>query len=733
VTVEEFGQWVRSRRTELLLSQEELAERTGLSVRTVRNVEAGRAGAPRLDTRRRVLDVLGTATPPAEVPAQLPAEVARFTGREAYLSQLDAVLDDGPVGIVTIEGSAGVGKTALAVHWAHRVRHRFGDGQLYVNLRGFDPGGSRLPAADAVRGFLDALGVARHRVPADHHAQVGLYRSVLAGRRVLVVLDNAADAEQVRPLVPGTPACLVLVTSRNRLAGLVAAEGARPVALDLMDPAEARELLSRRIGRERVRAEPAALDEIVARCAGLPLALVVVAARAATHPTFPLAALAEELGSAHPGLDAFAGADPVTDVRAAFAASYRALSTPAATLFRLLGGHPGPDVGTPAAASLAGLPVRRVRPLLGELAGAHLLIEQAPGRYAFHDLLRTYANELAVPAERRRPAGRMLDHYLHTARTAALLLDPHREPIPVRAPRPGTTVTPLADAGQARAWFATEHRVLLATVGYALAGGFDAHTWQLAWCLSNVLDRQGRWHDQAQVHLQAVEAADRSADPAGQAHARRGLGRAHARLGAYEEAHVHLARALDHYASVDDHTGQAHTHLDRAWVFARQGHHREALDQAEQALHGYRRVDHPGQADALNAVGWYHAQLGAYEPAIRHCEEALARHTAHGNRHGEANAWDSLGYAYQQLGDHVRAGACYRQAVDRLRQDGDRYNEAVTLVRLGDTQRATGAGEAASDTWRRALAILDQLGHPDADGVRARTEAVRRITVTPPR
>ena len=372
------------------------------------------------------------AAPLVPVPAQLPPAVPAFTGRSAELASLDALagLDAmvpradgaGPaataeVAICAVSGTAGVGKTALAVHWAHRVAGRFPGGQLYVNLRGFDPGGAGLDPGQALHGFLEAFGVPPARIPEDLAAQSGLFRSLLAGKRILVLLDNARSAEQVRPLLPGSPGCLAIVTSRDKLAGLVATEGARPLALDLLTAADARDLLARRLGADRVAAEPAAIACIIAACARLPLALTIAAARAATSPTFPLAAIAAELREAASALDPFDAGESATDVRTVFSWSYRALSAPAARMFRLLGLHPGPDVAVTAAASLAAVPPGQARALLAELTRAHLLAEHAPGRYAFHDLLRAYASELAsaqeCPADRASAVHRLLDHYLH--------------------------------------------------------------------------------------------------------------------------------------------------------------------------------------------------------------------------------------------------------------------------------------------------------------------------------
>jgi len=406
----------------------------------------------------------------AVVPVQLPLDIRGFAGREEQLRALDAVLDTAEgqpaaTAICAVSGPAGVGKSTLVVHWAHSVTDRFPDGQLYHNLRGFDADGLRVNPTEALRELLEALGVRRSAVPDALPARAAMYRSVLAGRRMLIVLDNARDDDQVRPLLPGSPGCVVLVTSRNRLAGLTATEGATPILLDLLDPAAARLLLAGRIGADRLRAELAAADEIADRCTRLPLALAVVAARAATNPGFRLTALAAELAEAQAPLDAFDGPDPATDVRTVFSWSYRALSPDAARLFRLLGLHPGPHATVAAAASVAGEPVAAVRLSLAQLTRAHLLIEPQPGRYAFHDLLRAYAAELVdalEPAPLRIEATcRMFDHYMGTAQLAATLLRPRDSAPPAI---PGVILADLADRADAMAWFAAEHAVLIANM-----------------------------------------------------------------------------------------------------------------------------------------------------------------------------------------------------------------------------------------------------------------------------
>jgi DNA-binding SARP family transcriptional activator len=670
--------------------------------------------------------------PAPPTPAQLPYGMPDFTGREAALERLHGLLaNDGPGGprggIVAITGTAGVGKTALAVHWAQQVRDRFPDGQLYVNLRGFDPTGFAMEPAEAIRGFLDAFAVPPQLIPVNVEAQAALFRSLLAGRRVLIVLDNARNTDQVRPLLPGSATCQVLVTSRNQLTGLVAGEAAHALVVDLLSAAEARQFLARRLGAERVAAEPRAIDEIITRCARLPLVLAIVAARAATRPGFPLAVLADQLRDARGSLDAFDGDDQATDVRAVFSWSYRTLTSEAAQLFRLIGLHPGPAITVAAAASLAGISRREAATLLAALARAHLVDEQIPGRFAFHDLLRAYAAEQAHAHDpepvRRAALIRMLDHYLHSADGADQLLNPHRPPLDVGTPEPGTTPEEFTGHGPALAWFTAEHPVLLAAIEQAAATGFDVHTWRLASTLTTFFDRRGHWLDSITTQRAALAAAQRLDDRPAQARAHRNLARAYLQLGRDRDADGHLGQALDLYAGLGDAASQARTRLNLALTAERQGDPAQALDHVQQALELFRAAgDRVGQADALNAVGWYNAQLGSHQKALGYCLEALELHRETGDRVGEAYTWDSLGFAHRQLGNYEEAGACYEHARDLWRDLGDRYYVANTSTRLGDVHDDAGDYDAAYAAWQQALAILDEFGHPDADGVRARLD-----------
>jgi DNA-binding SARP family transcriptional activator/tetratricopeptide (TPR) repeat protein len=667
----------------------------------------------------------------AVVPRQLPAAVDGFTGRAAALAALDGLLDAraGPADalvVAAVSGTAGVGKTALAVRWAHRVAPGFPDGQLYLDLRGFHPSGRAVTRAEAARALLDALNVPRHRVPSDVDAQLGLYRSLLAGRRVLVLLDNARDADQVRPLLPGSATCLVVVTSRDQLTSLVAAEAAHPLLLDPLPVAEARDLLARRVGADRVAAAEAATDEIIARCARLPLALAVAAARAATRPAFPLAAVAAQLRE-QSGLDGLATGDPATDARAVFSWSYRALGAGAARLFRLLGAHPGPDLAAPAAASLAALPVPAVRPLLAELCRVHLLTEHAPGRYACHDLLRGYAAELAAtePAAAGRALRRLLDHYLHSGVAAAGRLHPLREQATGEPPEAGATVLEVPDAAAALAWFTDERPALLAAVEAAGSAGLDGHAWRLALALDGYLGRRGRWQDWHDSQLTGLAAAGRAGDRVGQAAAHRSLAGALAHLGRLTEAAAQLAAALDLFARLGDPAGEAHARINLSEVLGRQDRHAEALWHSRRALELYRATGHRlGEARALNAVGWDRAHVGQQRAALGDCRRALELHQELGHHGGEAATWDSLGYIHHRLGEHRQAIHAYRQSLARYRELANPYYEADILTHLGDTQLAAGDPAAARTAFRRALTVLDTLSHPDADKLRVKLDSL---------
>ncbi|PRY22915.1 AfsR/SARP family transcriptional regulator [Pseudosporangium ferrugineum] len=662
-----------------------------------------------------------TATAATPVPRQLPAPPSRFTGRSAALAELDAALDAPAATVVisAIAGAGGIGKTWLALRWAHDNAARFPDGQLYVNLRGFDPAGEPVTAAAAVRGFLEALGVTESGMPAELDGRVGLYRSLIAARRMLIVVDNARDAGQVVPLLPGAAPCVVLVTSRCRLIGLISAYGARPLTLDVLTGAESRQLLADRVGADRTAAEPEATAALLRWCAGLPLALSIVAARAASSPELPLAALADELRDAASRLDALDGGEVAVSVRAVLSVSHRALTPGAARLFGLMGLCPGPDLALPAVASLAALPVARAANLLRELVAGHLVQTPSAGRYRMHDLVRLFAAERIAGDEQATAVRRILDHYAHTAANADRLLAPNRDPIAPGAPMPGVVPESFDDHGAAHAWFAAQHTGLRAAVDCAADAGLDPYVCRLAWGLTTFLDRAGHWQDRLAVHTAALAAAGRLNDVRAQAHAHREVALAYVWPRRHEEADRHLRRALELFRVLRCARGQADTERSLARVRARQGRHREALPHDREALALYRITgNRPGEAVALNAIGWHYAHLGEPQRALTYCAESLALHEELADRHGTANTLDSLGYAYHRLGRHLEAGGYFRAAAGLFDELGDRYRQGATYARLGDAHAAAGDTAAAHRAWRRALGILMGLGHPEAHAVR---------------
>lgn len=724
------------------LTYREIATKTGWSVAAVGEYFAGTTLPPtdRFDVLVQLLGATGaeqraladardrveelrrppapdpTGPPIPAGPRQLPADVYGFTGRTGPLAALDGLLANGPgraVVISAVSGTAGVGKTALAVHWAHAVAERFPDGQLYADLRGYSTD-LPVPPEDALAGFLRALGAGGSEVPSGLDERAAAYRTRLAGRRILVVLDNARTAEQVRPLLPGTATCLVVVTSRDDLAGLVARDGARRMDLDVLTPDEAAELLRTLIGA-RVDADPTAAQALAERCARLPLALRIVAAHAVAQPDLSLREL---------GLDSLTGPDPATNLQTVFSWSYRALGPAAARLFRLLGLHPGAHLSAAAAASLAGLP--SVASLLDDLMRAHLILSPVPGRFGMHDLLRAYAAELARstrPVDTDTAIERLLDHYLHTAIRAAQRLAFRRKPIDVSPPAADVVPEDLPDGPAALAWFTAEHRVILAAIHHAADTGRDAYVWRLAWTLTDFLDRQGHWHDLVAVQRLAVEATRRLGDPAAETKAHNGLAHGYIKLNQLDQAHAHYERALALSRDREDPDAAARAHLNVCLVLDQLGRYADGLHHAQQAvtLHG-RCGNHAEEANALNAVGWMYAQLGDYHPALAHCRRALDLVRQHGYRHSEGATLDSLGYIHRRLGERDQAAACYRGAATILCEIGDPYQEALALEALGELTH----GDEARTAWQRALALMEQLKLPEADRVRARLTATTR-------
>ncbi|GAA3348956.1 BTAD domain-containing putative transcriptional regulator [Amorphoplanes nipponensis] len=654
-------------------------------------------------------------------PRQLPPLPAAFTGRAAVLSRLDAALRPGAAGkaapVVVVHGPGGVGKTWLAVRWAHDNADRFADGQLHLNLRGFDPGRDPVPPEVAVRSLLYGLGVTAAAVPPDGDSQVALYRSLMAERQILLVLDNARTSAQVEPLLPGAASCATLITARSGLPDLVAGHSARPVPLATVDDAESAQVLAGHLGAARLTAEPAAVAELIRHCAGLPLALGIVAGRAALAPELPLSAFAEDLRESSARLDGLDGGGLRSNLRAVLAASLAAVRPAAADLFGRLGAAPGPDIALAAVRRLTGLARGELMPSLRELIDAHLVQEHQPGRYRMHDLVRLYAAELAGdPAPVRE---RMLDYYATTALAADHTLDLTRA-------GPGAGA---ADPVDAMVWFEQEHQVLLSCVAQAAGCGADRQVLVLVRAMTTYLERRGRWHDRTALQRAAIRAALRLGDPGAEADARRGLAVAQIWLGAYDAAAGELATARERFGAAGDRAGLAATHRTTARMYARQGRHADALEHDEQALALFRQEGHlAGQATALNAIGWHHAHLGRPATAIARCRQALALHERLGDRFGQGLTWDTLGAAYERTGDHAHAMAHFRLAVDAFRSCGDRFQEADTLRRLGAVLLGAGAVPDGCAAWRRAALILEDLGHPDAGEIR---RDLGRVTTDP--
>ncbi|MGW6930786.1 tetratricopeptide repeat protein [Lentzea sp. NPDC054927] len=617
------------------------------------------------------------------VPRQLLARTPGFTGRAAQMSTLDKMLpgrSDGAMAIAAISGTAGVGKTALAVHWAHRVRERFPDGQLYANLRGHSKGGAA-PPIDILAQFLSALGVPADRVPVDVETASAMFRTLTTDRRVLVLLDNAAGPDQVRPLLPSGPHCLVVVTGRDRMTGLVAMDGARPVTLDVLSPDDAWELLARTLGAERVRAEPVAAAELAKLCAYLPLALRIAAANLAERPGY---GIEDHVGELREGnvLSALAvEGDEQVAVRTAFDLSYAALPAQARRLFRLLSLVPGTDAGTEAVAALIDSDPHQAARLLDRLAAAHLVELHAPGRYGFHDLLRRYAAERTsdedTARDRESALHRLYDWYLNAVDGAARLLYPHmlRLPVPELNARAPSGVTGPAEASN---WLDTERGNLVAAVRGAARGGPRPMAWLLSDSLRGyfwMCTRRVEWLATAQAGLAAAEEAD---EPRVRAAARLSLADLYYRQGTYREAVRHYT-----YAQLDARKS--------GWVEA--------------------------QAAVLGNLGGLYWQSGRLEAAASRFVRCLAVSRSIGQPAGEAVALGNLGLVHWELGRLAQAAEHYTAALTRYRQIGSRYGEALNLGNLGQTQRARGLPAEAAALLIRALTLHHEDGNRSGEAL----------------
>jgi tetratricopeptide (TPR) repeat protein len=686
---------------------------------------AARSGASAALMAAAVSDPQPRAAP---VPRELPADVSAFTGRALELAELDLLLPAqsdtgpgcaaGPVMISAVSGTAGVGKTALAVRWAHRVQDVFPDGQLYVNLRGYDPD-QPLPATDALAGFLQALGVPSAGIPLGEANRAARYRSLLAGKRLLVVLDNAAAEEQVRPLLPGSGSVMVLVTSRDALTGLVARDGARRLDLDLLPLDEAVALLGALIGG-RAEADPEATGTLAELCARLPLALRVAAELTVARLDTPLADLVAELDGEEHRLEFLdAGGDPRAAVASVFSWSYGHLPADAAWMFRLLGLHPAENWDRYAAAALADVSLAQAGRLLGVLASAHLIQPAPAGRFGLHDLLRAYAAGLAAAHDcdeaRRAALTRLFDYYLAACAAAMDWLHPagrHRRPDPpqTRTPLPG-----FGGRAAARAWLDAELPALVSIAAHTASKGWPRHTTGLGDTLCRYLFG-GHFNEGRDICAQALSAARECGDRTAEASMLNALGGCYYYRGDFQRATDHFGQSLALARRVGDRLQESRALCNLATVDDQQGRYQQAANRQRQALAISRELgDRYGETAALLDLGLVCFRQGRYELAASHLQRALALSREINYRYGEAHVLTNLGEACYRQGQHQQAAVHLRDALALSREIGDRVTEVRALTRLGEVCHRQGDHDQALDHHQRALALHGKIGHSEQE------------------
>jgi DNA-binding SARP family transcriptional activator/Tfp pilus assembly protein PilF len=671
------------------------------------------------DSALNMTTPLAVGSAPSVVPQELPAAVGNFTGRTAELEMLNSLLEEsgavpGAVLISAIGGTAGVGKTALALHWAHQVRSHFPDGQLYLNLRGYNPA-KPMPAADALAKLLRALGVPGPEMPPDGDERAARYRSLLSGKRTLVVLDNASDVDQVRPLLPGSSSCTVVVTSRYSLTGLVARDGATRLDLDLLPPADAVGLLRTLIG-PRADADPEATAALAAHCCRLPLALRIAAELSAARPAVALADLAEELADQQQRLDLLdGGGDPGVAVRAVFSWSYRHLDAETARTFRFAGLHPGADLEPYATAALTGTTVAQARQLLDRLANTHLMEPSRPGRYGMHDLLRSYARELAVAQdseeERQAALTRLFDYFLHAAAAAMGTLYPgerHRHP---RMHQSATPTPPLGSPAAAQSWLDDQRTTLAAVTVHTADQGWPDHATRLAAILFRYLNLGGHYPEAVAIYTHAASAARRSGDHAAEAAALNALGSIDWSQARYEEAGDRLRQALHMFREAGDRVGQARALGNLGLTYVDQGRFDEAVSAYGQAIDLFREIaDRSGEVRTLCNLGIVEQKMGLYHQAASHQEESIVIAREIGARDTEYLALLNLGVVRLRQGRCTEASGDLRRALILCRQAGYRAYEAVALTRIGDVCLRQGSPGDAVGYLQEAMSLFREIG-----------------------
>jgi tetratricopeptide (TPR) repeat protein/transcriptional regulator with XRE-family HTH domain len=735
-----FARLLRQLRTAAGLTQEELAAAAGVGLRTVGDVERGVVTSPQRDTVRLLAGALGLAglardqfeatargrMVPGGVAAAirtLPRDIVSFTGRQQELEQLveAAAGAGGVVGIHAIGGMAGVGKTAFAVHAAHRLANRFPGGQIFLPLHGHTPGQAPVDPGDALASLLLTAGVPAGLIPPGAEARMALWRDRLAGQQLLLVLDDAVGSEQVLPLLPGAGGSLVLVTSRRQLSAL---EDATAISLDTLPPGEAAELLVRLASRAGLGAGDPEVAEIARLCGYLPLAIGMVARQLRHHPAWTAAGRAAELAAAAGRLELMSTEN--LSVAAAFDLSYADLGPDLQRLFRRLGLHPGAEIDGYAAAALDGTNVTAARRGLEALYDQYLLTESAADRYRMHDLIREHARVLAdrVDSEddRDRATARLLDYYQQTATRADALIA--RQPRPAPAAATGAdgavlaAVPVLADPEQALAWARAERASLLACLDHATGAGQHARIIALTAGLAGLLRRDGPWAEAITRHTTAIQAARSAGDRLGQANALRELGVVRRLTGDFPAAAQALEQALGIYRDLGDRLGQANALNDLGDVRRMTGDYPAAAQVLEQALGIYGDIGNRfGQANALNDLGVVRRLTGDYPAAAQLLEQALGIYRDIGSRGGQAMALNERGTLHRVGGELAQAEMCHRQALDLAREIASSWNEANALTGLGRCALAAGRTSEAEDDLRQALEIFRRIDAADAGDV----------------